>query len=246
MLYQVLESPPPLAEKLRLSHIVLICPHHLEVKSPPNVHSHSHKRPLQVSTTGPKFTGKNHQSATKVTLTSHQQGSLPSLPSHSPHSQSTKCTYGPMDIEVYILMSPLHVRASFSGPTSCDRLRLAPLTPISLPSLPACLPHSCLLPSCSSSLPMANEQLSMFQGPHHLWGARGQGVSLEQAGASWSKGIELQSTSICWGPHHLCTQVLECHHLCCNKAPSPHSQVTPLTTKALSTVMAQWISSCTF
>ena len=183
MLYQVLESPPPLAEKLRLSHIVLMCPHHLEVKSPPNVHSHSHKRPLQVSTTGPKFTGKNHQSATKVTLTSHQQGSLPSLPSHSPHSQSTKCTYGPMDIEVYILMSPLHVRASFSGPTSCDRLRLAPLTPISLPSLPACLPHSCLLPSCSSSLPMANEQLSMFQGPHHLWGARGQGVSWEQAGA---------------------------------------------------------------
>ena len=152
---------------------MLMCPHHLEVQSPPNVHSHSHERPSWVPTRGPKFWGKNHQSTTKVTLMSHQQGSLPSLPSHSPHSQSTEHTYGPMDIMVYILMSPLHVGASFSCPTSCDRLRLAPLTPISLPSLPASLPCSSLLPSCSSLLPMTNEQLTMYWGPHHLWGARG-------------------------------------------------------------------------
>ena len=56
---------------------------------------------------------------------------------------------------------------------------------------------------------MANEQFSMYWGPHHLWGARGQagskleqgeqagaagvrGVSWERVGASWSKGSELE------------------------------------------------------
>ena len=71
MLYYVWGSPPPLWgargerkqgeqdecytrfqdhhhqwwKKLRWWHIVLMCPHHLEVQSPPNVHSHSCKRP---------------------------------------------------------------------------------------------------------------------------------------------------------------------------------------------------------
>ena len=66
-----------------------------------------------------------------------------------------------MDIEVYILMFPLHVRAIFSVPTSSNRLRLGPLTP--------------------SLLPMANEQFSMYWSPHHLWGARGQGEQAEWA-----------------------------------------------------------------
>ena len=45
-----------------------------------------------------------------------------------------------------------------------------------LSSLPAC---SSLLPAHSSLLPNANEQLSMYWGPHHLWGpgGRGQGGS---------------------------------------------------------------------
>ena len=54
-----------------------------------------------------------------------------------------------------------------------SKLNLALITPLTLlPSLPS-------LPPCWTSLPMSNEQLSMYLGPHHLWGqgARGQGGS---------------------------------------------------------------------
>ena len=61
-----------------------------------------------------------------------------------------------MDIEVYILMSPLHVGASFSTPTSCDRLILAPLTPLT----PSLLPLLQLTPSSLQLAP--NEQFSMY------------------------------------------------------------------------------------
>ena len=51
-----------------------------------------------------------------------------------------------------------------------SKLNLAPVTPLTLlPSLPS-------LPACWTSLPMSNEQLTMYWGLHHLWGqgARGQ------------------------------------------------------------------------
>ena len=51
---------------------VFRCPHHLNIEPPPHVHSQNGKRPSNVSTTRPKFRGKNDQSTTKVTLTSHQ------------------------------------------------------------------------------------------------------------------------------------------------------------------------------
>ena len=73
-----------------------------------------------------------------------------------------------------------------------------------LPSLPAYSPHSSslqLAPARSSSLPMANEQFSMYWGPHHLWGGKGLGgelgASWEQAGVSWEwAGSKLEQAGV--------------------------------------------------
>ena len=124
-----------------------------------------------------KFWSAHHLSRTKP---------HPSLPSRFPHSWSTECSYGPMDIEVYILMSPLHVGASFSVPTSSDRLRLAPPTPSSLPSLQ-------LTPACTSSLPACSQWamnslvcigVPINSGGNVLGGK--VGVSWSKLGASWA------------------------------------------------------------
>ena len=60
-------------KQVPLWHVVLRCSHHLQVQSPPHLYSQSPKRLSLVPTTCPKFRGKNRQSATKVTLMSHQK-----------------------------------------------------------------------------------------------------------------------------------------------------------------------------
>ena len=87
-----------------------------------------------------------------------------------------------MDIEVYILMSPLHVGTSFSAPTSSDRLPSLPAhSPCSslLPALSSLPAHSSLLQLTPSLLPMGNEQFSMYwESPPPLW-AKGLGGELD-------------------------------------------------------------------
>ena len=107
-----------------------------------------------------------------------------------------------MDMEVYILVSPLHIGASFSAPISSDRLRLAPLTPSSLPSLqlaPSSLPslqltiaHSSLLPSLPAHSQWPMNSLVCIGVPTTSGGLGGKlGSSWSELGASWSKGSKL-------------------------------------------------------
>ena len=155
---------------------------------------------------------------------------------------------------MYILMSPLHVGAIFSVPTSSDRLRLAPPTPSLLPSLQLAPAHTSLhqLAPAHSQLTPAFSQWAMnslvcIRVPTTSGGqwARGQGGS--KLGASWSEleqaGSELSELNVILGFR---VKFWSAHHLSRDKAPSLHSQVAPLTPKALSAVMAQWISRCTF
>ena len=102
------------------------------------------------------------------------------LPAHSPCSQSIPGSLEPSwslrKPPAHSQLAPLAPRASL-GPWSELGARGASWSkgsklganwkaPSLLPSLPARSPHS-------SSLPMGNEQFSMYWGPHHLWGARG-------------------------------------------------------------------------
>ena len=137
----MLESPPPLVKKLRLSHIVLICAPLIPslVPSLPmewaEVGSYADQRvflgvPISC---GGKFWSAHHLSWDKAPSLTPK--SLPSLPKH--WAQVRPNGYWGVHFGV-----PLHLGASFSVPTSSDRLRLAPLTPSLLPSLQLALAHS--------------------------------------------------------------------------------------------------------
>ena len=159
-------------------------------------------------------------------------------------------------------MSPLHVGASCSALTPSDVLRLAPITPNSLPLLqlaPAHFQLTPLAPACSSSLPAcfqwAINSLICIGVPTTSagQGARGQGgrklrVSwreLEQAGASWSelKHFGRARVEVLANGHRgVCYQLLTtcggkfsgAHHLFYTKGYSPHSQLGPLTPNGVS------------
>ena len=78
-----------------------------------------------------------------------------------------------------------------------SKLNLAPITPLTLlPSLPSLPPHW-------TSLPMSNEQLSMYLGPHHLWGqgARGQGGSKLKLAPLTPRSLPLLPSPCCHSPH---------------------------------------------
>ena len=72
-----------------------------------------------------------------------------------------------------------------------------------LPSLPS-------LPAHWTSLPMSNEQLSMYWGPHHLWGqgGRGQGGSKLKLAPLTPRSLPSLPSSCCHshlaGPHSQC------------------------------------------
>ena len=82
-----------------------------------------------------------------------------------------------MDIEVYILVSPLHVGSSFSAPTSSDKLTLAPLTPRSLLSLQLSPAH----------LQWPMNSLVCIGVPTHSGGQGARGRAGSDLGASWSE-----------------------------------------------------------
>ena len=78
-----------------------------------------------------------------------------------------------------------------------SKLDLAPITPLTLlPSLPSLPPHW-------TSLPMSNEQLSMYLGPHHLWGqgARGKGGSKRKLAPFTPRSLPPLPNPCCHSPH---------------------------------------------
>ena len=92
--------------------------------------------------------------------------SLPSLPPH--------WTSLPMSSEqLSMYLGPNHLWGQGARGQGGSKLKLAPLTPKSLLSLPS-------LPACCTSLPMSNEQLTMYWGLHYLW-------EQEARGQHWSK-----------------------------------------------------------
>ena len=136
---------------------------------------------------------------------------LPLLPACSPCSQSIPGSLEPRS------QWPMNSLVCIGVPTTSggqgargqggSKLKLAPLTPRSLsllqlsPSLLqfapahsqlalACSPCSSLLqitPLAPSSLPMANEQFSMYWDPHHLWGLGGKLQQAGERGARWEQ-----------------------------------------------------------
>ena len=164
--------------------------------------------------------------------------SLPLLPSpcyHShlagPHSHCQQTAW-------YVLGSPPPLGARGQGArweqaeAGSPHSQITPLTPKSLLSLP---PHW-------TSLPMSNEQIAMYWGPHHLWG---QGSRWEQveAGSPHSQITPLAPTLLQLTPsllHFAPTSqlTLACSQLipaCSSSLPPPsllqltpaHSQLTP-------------------
>ena len=115
--------------------------------------------------------GSRGQGGSKLKLAPLTPRLLPSLPSpccHSPHSElagpHSQC---PMNSLLCIGVSTTSGGKGLGGKHG-SKLKLAPLTPKSLLSLPS-------LPASWTSLPMSNEQLTMYWGLHHLWGQGARG-----------------------------------------------------------------------
>ena len=129
-----------------------------------------------------------------------------------------------MVIEGYVLGSPPLVGASFGMPTSSVGPRVPPSL---LPLTPSHSPHSLSLLSCSPlaplsltllpSLPLApNGQTrlvvyyTIWRGPHHLCGGKGQDGSerewgeQERSEREWERREREQEGARQGGPHHLC------------------------------------------
>ena len=157
---------------------------------------------------------------------------LSSLPAHSQLSSASQLTPACSQLTPACFQMPMNSLVCIGVPTTSggqeargqggSKLKLASLTPRSLPSIPSCSCHSpqsqltrphsqmlmkrllCIwvlttssgqgargarweeaepcstlpsLPAHWTSLPMSNEQLTMYWGPHHFWGQGGRGQS---------------------------------------------------------------------
>ena len=121
--------------------------------------------------------------------------------------------------QLSMYLGPHHLWGQGARGQGGSKLKLAPLTHRSLPSLPSPCCHSPSLPASWTSLPMSNEQLTMYWDLHHLWeqGSRGQHGSKLKLAPLTARSLPLLPP---------CSSLLPAHSSLLQLAPA-HSQLAP-------------------
>ena len=164
--------------------------------------------------------GARGQGGSKLKVALLTPRSLPSLPSpccHSPHSQLAGPPFPMSNEQLSMYWGPNHLWGQGTRGQGGSKLKVALLTPRSLPSLPSPCCHSPHSQLAGPPFPMSNEQLSMYWGPNHLWGQGTRGQCGSNVGASgtllptlpllpphWTLlPMSNEQLSMYWGPHYL-------------------------------------------